>query len=87
MGAESVGVAVEVEDDGSVQEPVEHGGCDGGVAQDFVVRWAIRWSQTPGIGRSQAPCPPQLVRVHVSTVLRKLRVKNRKSAFDILRGK
>ena len=29
-----VGVAVEVEDDGAVQEPVEHGGGDGGVAED-----------------------------------------------------
>ena len=32
--AEAVGVAVEVEDDGSVEEAVEHGGGDGGVAED-----------------------------------------------------
>ncbi len=33
--AESVGVAVEVEDDGAVEEAVEHGGGDGGVAEDL----------------------------------------------------
>jgi hypothetical protein len=33
--AEAVAVAVEVEDDGSVQEPVEHGGGHGGVAEDL----------------------------------------------------
>jgi hypothetical protein len=38
VGAEPVGVAVEVEDDGSVQEPVEHGGGDGGVAEDLAPR-------------------------------------------------
>jgi hypothetical protein len=32
VGAEPVGVAVEVQDNGSVQDPVEHGGDDGGVA-------------------------------------------------------
>jgi hypothetical protein len=32
--AEAVGVAVEVEDDGAVEEAVEHGGGDGGVAED-----------------------------------------------------
>jgi len=32
--AEAVGVAVEVEDDGSVEEAVEEGGGDGGVAED-----------------------------------------------------
>ena len=32
--AEAVGVAVEVEHDGAVQEAVEHGGGDGGVAED-----------------------------------------------------
>ena len=32
--AEAVAVAVEVEHDGAVQEPVEHGGGDGGVAED-----------------------------------------------------
>jgi len=30
MFAESVGLAVEADDDGSVQESVEHGGGDGG---------------------------------------------------------
>ena len=35
MGAAPVGVAVEVEDDGAVQEPVEHRGGDGGVAEDL----------------------------------------------------
>ena len=35
MGAESVGVAVEVEHDGTVQEAVEEGCGDGGVAQDL----------------------------------------------------
>jgi DNA-binding NarL/FixJ family response regulator len=29
---------------------------------------------------------PTTVRVHISSVLRKLRVKDRKSAFDLLRG-
>jgi hypothetical protein len=33
--AQPVGVAVEVEHDGAVQEPVEHGGGDGGVAEDL----------------------------------------------------
>ena len=33
--AEAVAVAVEVEHDGSVEEAVEHGGGDGGVAEDF----------------------------------------------------
>jgi hypothetical protein len=33
--AEPVGVAVEGEDDGAVQEPVEQGGGDGGVAEDL----------------------------------------------------
>ena len=33
--SEAVAVAVEVEHDGAVQEPVEHGGSDGGVAEDF----------------------------------------------------
>ena len=33
--AEAVGVALEVEHDGAVQEPVEHRGGDGGVAQDL----------------------------------------------------
>lgn len=33
--AEAVGVAVEVEDDGAVQEPVEHGDSDGRVAEDL----------------------------------------------------
>lgn len=33
--AEAVGVAVEVEDDGSVEEAVEEGGGDGGVAEDL----------------------------------------------------
>ena len=33
--AEAVGLAVEVEDDGSVQQAVEHGGGDGGVAEDL----------------------------------------------------
>ena len=36
--AESVGVAVEVENHGAVQEPVEHGGGDGGVAEDLAPR-------------------------------------------------
>ena len=35
VGAESVGVAVEVEHDGAVEEPVEKGCGDGGVAQDL----------------------------------------------------
>lgn len=34
MVAESVGVAVEVEHDGAVEDPVEHGG-DGGAAKDL----------------------------------------------------
>jgi aryl-alcohol dehydrogenase-like predicted oxidoreductase len=38
VGAEPVGVAVEVQDDGSVQEPVEHGRGDGGVAEDLSPR-------------------------------------------------
>lgn len=33
--AGSVGVAVEVEDDGAVEEPIEHGCGDGGVAEDL----------------------------------------------------
>jgi hypothetical protein len=33
--SESVGIAVEVEDHRAVQEPVEHGGGDGGVAEDL----------------------------------------------------
>src|SRR3954447_5860430 len=33
--AEPVGVAVEVEDDGAVEEPGEQGGRDGGVAEDL----------------------------------------------------
>ena len=33
--AEAVAVAVEVHDDGAVQESVEHGGGDGGVAEDL----------------------------------------------------
>ena len=33
--AEAVGVAVEGEDDGAVQEPVQEGGGDGGVAEDL----------------------------------------------------
>ena len=33
--AEAVAVAVEVEHDGAVQKPVEHGGSDGGVAEDL----------------------------------------------------
>ena len=33
-GAQAVGVAVEVEVDGAVQEPVEEGGGGGGVAED-----------------------------------------------------
>lgn len=33
--AEAVGVAVEGEHDGAVQEPVEEGGGDGGVAEDL----------------------------------------------------
>jgi hypothetical protein len=33
--AEPVAVAVEVEYDGALEEPVEHGGCDRGVAEDF----------------------------------------------------
>ena len=33
--AEAVAVAVEVEDDGAVEEPVEHGGGDGAVAEDL----------------------------------------------------
>ncbi len=33
--AEAVGVAVEVDHDAAVQEPVEHGGGDGGVAEDL----------------------------------------------------
>ena len=33
--SEAVAVAVEVEYDGAVQEPVEHGGGDGGVAEDL----------------------------------------------------
>ena len=34
MVAESVGGSVEGDDDGAVEEPVEHGGCDCGVAED-----------------------------------------------------
>jgi hypothetical protein len=30
----AVAVAVDVDDDGAVQEPVEHGGGDGGVVED-----------------------------------------------------
>ena len=33
--AEAVGVAVEGEDDGAVQEAVQEGGGDGGVAEDL----------------------------------------------------
>ena len=33
--AEAVGVAVQGQDDGAVQEPVEEGGGDGGVAEDL----------------------------------------------------
>jgi hypothetical protein len=33
--AEAVAVAVEVEHDGAVEEPVEHGCGDGGVAEDL----------------------------------------------------
>ena len=35
MVAESVGGSVEGDDDGAVQEPVEHRGGDGGVAEDL----------------------------------------------------
>ena len=35
MSAGPVVVAVEVQDDGPVQEPVEHGGGDRGVAEDL----------------------------------------------------
>ena len=34
MIAESVGGSVEGDDDGAVQEPVEHRGGDGGIAED-----------------------------------------------------
>jgi hypothetical protein len=33
--SQAVGVAVKVEHDGAVQESVEHGGGDGGVAEDL----------------------------------------------------
>lgn len=36
--AEPVGLPVEVDDDGAVQEPVEHGRGDGGVAEDLAPR-------------------------------------------------
>ena len=43
--AESVGVAVEVENHGAVQEPVEHGGGDGGVAEDLAPRCEVYWAR------------------------------------------
>ena len=33
--AQPVGLAVEVEHHAAVQQPIEHGGRDGGVAEDF----------------------------------------------------
>ncbi len=38
MGSEAVGVAVDVEHDALVEEPVQHGGCDGGVGEDVSPR-------------------------------------------------
>ena len=36
--AQPVGLAVEGEDYAAVQQPIEHGGRDGGVAEDFAPR-------------------------------------------------
>jgi hypothetical protein len=43
MIAQAIGLAVKVEDDGAVQQPVQEGCRDGGVAQDFSPRphWPI----------------------------------------------